>query len=1273
MTKRLLTALAISLVGLSSTVASAAIAVDVNKTTGRSTSSTTIASPAFSTAAGNELLLAFVATDGAATGSTTVTAVAGGGLAWALVARANAQAGTSEIWRAFAPATLANATVTATLSRSVAASITLVSFTGVDTSGTNGSGAIGAVGSRSAASGAPSVSLVTTRNNSLVFGIGNDWDSAKARTPATGQSLVSQFLASTGDTFWVQQQAVPVAASGTTISINDTAPLDDRFNLAACEILPAAAVGPTWSISGSVTPAAIGSGTTLTTSGAATVADANGNYTLTGLVSGSYTVAAAKTGFAFVPPTQAVTINGASLAAVNFSGQAVITLTVAISQPASGSEVSALTTVAASVSDSGSTVTSLQFLVDNVPIGSPLTSQPYSVPWDTTGTQDGSHVLTATAHDAAGNVTTSSPVSVTVGNDFASTGQWSAPFDLGIVAVNAALMHTGKVLLYSGSFEGSWVERVWDPNTGSLTLVPNPYYDLFCSGFSQLADGRILTVGGYDSATLGAKNANIFDPITQTWSAVPNMTYRRWYPTATTLPDGRVLVTSGAQTCLTCLADLPEVFDPTTNQFSVLTSARLAVPYYPFMYVLPDGSVIDAGANEETVATSKLDVASGIWTTVDPIVKDGHSSAMYLPGKILKTGTAADSGTSGTAAATAFVLDTTQPNPAWRQVASMANPRAFQNTTLLPDGTVLVSGGGTTLDGYNLSNGVLAAELWTPATETWRTLSSAAFSRLYHSTALLLPDGRVLSAGGGNDFGATDITQAQIFSPPYLFKGARPTITNAPDNLQYGAAFTVQTPDVASIASVALIRLGAVTHAFDEDQRFVPLTFTTSTGALTVQAPANANLAPPGYYMLFIVNGGGVPSIAPFVHFDPPGGDTIAPTAPTNLSGQGGIGSATLTWTASTDNTGVALYTIYRSTTAGFQPLPANRVGQSTSTSYADQGVLAGANYYLVTAQDVAQNVSNPSNEAAVTVFADTTPPTITLTAPTQTTISGVTAVSANTSDNVAVAGVQFQLDGNALGAERTALPYSLSWDSSTTSNGPHTLSAIARDAAGNKAQASLDVTVSNTTSTQSGLVAAYSFNEGSGVQTHDSSGQNNTGTIAGATWTASGRYGAALSFNGTNAWVTVADANSLDLTNGLTIEAWVNPTIGSGWRSVVMKETSGGLAYALYSANSSSRPEGYVHTSSDMGVAGTSAVALNTWTHLALTYDGTTLRIYANGVLVKSTAVAGVAATSASPLRIGGDSVWGEYFKGLIDEVRVYNRPLSAAEIQLDMTTPVP
>jgi hypothetical protein len=135
--------------------------------------------------------------------------------------------------------------------------------------------------------------------------------------------------------------------------------------------------------------------------------------------------------------------------------------------------------------------------------------------------------------------------------------------------------------------------------------------------------------------------------------------------------------------------------------------------------------------------------------------------------------------------------------------------------------------------------------------------------RLYHSTALLLPDGRVLSAGGGR-FGV-DEPNAELYAPPYLFKGARPTITSAPSQVSYGASFSVQTPDAARIASVSLIRLGSVTHAFNMDQRFLSLTFQAAGGALTVQAPANGNLAPPGYYMLFILDGNGVPSVAPII------------------------------------------------------------------------------------------------------------------------------------------------------------------------------------------------------------------------------------------------------------------------------------------------------------------------------------------------------------------------------------------------------------------------
>jgi hypothetical protein len=215
------------------------LAIDKTVSTDRSSNGSTIASPAFTTSAGNELLLAFVSADAPNSGTnTTVSSIAGGGLTWVLVRRTNAQRGTAEVWRAFAPAVLTNATVTATLSRSTAASITVVTFTGVDTTGTSGSGAIGANASGSAASGAPTASLTTTRNNSWVFGVGTDWDNATARTVPSNQAMVHQYLATIGDTYWVQRQASPTPTSGTVVTINDTAPTGDRYNLTIVEVLP---------------------------------------------------------------------------------------------------------------------------------------------------------------------------------------------------------------------------------------------------------------------------------------------------------------------------------------------------------------------------------------------------------------------------------------------------------------------------------------------------------------------------------------------------------------------------------------------------------------------------------------------------------------------------------------------------------------------------------------------------------------------------------------------------------------------------------------------------------------------------------------------------------------------------------------------------------------------------------------------------------------------------------------------------------------------------
>src|SRR2546430_2106855 len=307
------------------TVGNGAPTLDVNVFTDKSTTTTTITSPTFSTNGASELLVAFVGADDRTAGN-TVSGVTGGGLTWTLVRRTNTQRGDSEIWRAFSASTLSGASVTATLTQGAAASLTVVSFAGVDTTGTNGSGAIGATGSGSAATGAPTASLVSTRANSFVFGVGLDWDAGPGRTLGANQTMVHQYAATNVITAWVQRTTSPVAASGTTVTINATAPTADRYNLTICEILPPGT--PTWTISGAVTPAASGVGTTLVLSGAATgtvTADAAGNFTFTGLANGTYTVTPSKTGFTFNPAKQSVTVSGANVTGINFTAAPVPT------------------------------------------------------------------------------------------------------------------------------------------------------------------------------------------------------------------------------------------------------------------------------------------------------------------------------------------------------------------------------------------------------------------------------------------------------------------------------------------------------------------------------------------------------------------------------------------------------------------------------------------------------------------------------------------------------------------------------------------------------------------------------------------------------------------------------------------------------------------------------------------------------------------------------------------------------------------------------------
>lgn len=204
------------------------------------------------------------------------------------------------------------------------------------------------------------------------------------------------------------------------------------------------------------------------------------------------------------------------------------------------------------------------------------------------------------------------------------------------------------------------------------------------------------------------------------------------------------------------------------------------------------------------------------------------------------------------------------------------------------------------------------------------------------------------------------------------------------------------------------------------------------------------------------------------------------------------------------------------------------------------------------------------------------------------------------------------------------------------------------------------------------GLVASFGFNETSGDRITDGSGKSNNGTTVGSTRTARGRYGRALSFDGANDFAIVPDASTLDLTTGMTLEAWVYPTAGgSVWRTALLKETTDGLAYGLYAFTDSGVPAGFLNTGVDIGTPGSASLPRNTWSHLATTYDGTTLRLYVNGNAVAKRSVSRPMTTSAKPLKIGGNAVWGEWFKGRIDDVRVYSRPLSSQELKTDMATP--
>ena len=469
-------------------------------------------------------------------------------------------------------------------------------------------------------------------------------------------------------------------------------------------------------------------------------------------------------------------------------------------------------------------------------------------------------------------------------------GQWSSVPALPFYPVHVALLPTGQVMLWPGDGGISGNDpRMWDPATATTTPLTKPGYDIFCAGHTVLGDGRVFVAGGHIQNNVGLPNASAYDALTNTWTPLPAMNAGRWYPTSITLANGSPLVVSGSIDNTMGVNRLPQVLDLVSGTWRSLTNAQLGLPLYPQMFLAPNGQVFNPGPSQ---TTRYLNTAgAGAWTVVGnrQFGDRNHGSAvMYADGKVLVMG-GGDPPTR-----TAEVIDLNAPVPTWRLVGQMAHARRQTNAVLLPDGKVLVTGGTSGAGFNNASTPVFPAELWDPVTETWTTLASAQIPRLYHSAALLLPDGRVLTTGGNG------YPDTEVYSPPYLFQGARPSIATAPATVALGQSFFVETPDAAEINSVTLIRLGSVTHTVNMNQRISRLSFTQTAGGLNVVAPTNANLAPLGHYMLFVVNGNGVPSVAQIVHLTPgPGGTTPTVSIDDATVTEGNTGSVSAIFTVS--------------------------------------------------------------------------------------------------------------------------------------------------------------------------------------------------------------------------------------------------------------------------------------------------------------------------------------------------------------------------------------
>ena len=494
------------------------------------------------------------------------------------------------------------------------------------------------------------------------------------------------------------------------------------------------------------------------------------------------------------------------------------------------------------------------------------------------------------------------------------------------MALLPTLLPTGrvKVLAFGGSgndpahLTALYRAEIFEPDeiskdNGCVYPISNEGIqgDIFCAGHAFLPDGRLLVAGGtnrYDRAIFGIpippfsglEHSYLFEPSSLKWSRIQNLNYGRWYPTCIMISDGRVVTMAGLTKHFPWyFLDKIEVYS--NSRWRVLNGANRSLPLYPRLHLLPTGEIFFAGSynthytfpfSVRAFPSSTLNVNTGKWTTIGnpKNVNREEGTTVLLPleppnyeARVLLI--AGGTPTGNDAISDVEMIDFSEFQPAYKSIQKLRHARYYVYPVLLPDKTVLVIGGKTGKKGHlhlpdsshmdhnhthpreieHHPDAVLEPELFTPKDQKWKPMADMKVDRLYHSNALLLPDGRVMTAGSNPQRTLNEL-RIEIFRPPYLYKGDRPIIRKYPKNISYGKTFELECHQSQDIIDIALIRPTVTTHCVNTEQRYVGLKFSSKdSNTLTVTLPSNKNLVPPGYYLLFILNNEGVPSIAPFV------------------------------------------------------------------------------------------------------------------------------------------------------------------------------------------------------------------------------------------------------------------------------------------------------------------------------------------------------------------------------------------------------------------------